>query len=80
MAQEKAGDHRISGQHVLNPYGCSPLNSPTAPGPNHWQQQNHRITESFRLEKTSKIIKSNRQPNTPMPAKPCPEVPHPHGF
>jgi len=32
------------------------------------------------LEKTSKIIKSNRHPNTPMPAKPCPEVPHPHGF
>jgi len=27
------------------------------------------------LEKTSKIIKSNRQPVTTMPAKPCPEVP-----
>jgi len=32
------------------------------------------------LEKTSKIIKSNRQPNTTMPTKPCPEVPHLHIF
>jgi len=32
------------------------------------------------LEKTSKIIKSNHQPNTTMPAKPCPEVPHLHVF
>jgi len=35
-----------------------------------------RILESLRLEKTSKIIKSNHQPNTTMPAKPCPEVQH----
>ena len=35
---------------------------------NHW------------LEKTSKIIKSNCQPNTTMPAKPYPEVPHLHAF
>ena len=41
---------------------------------------NDRITESIRLEKTSKIIKSNHQPNTTMPAKPCPEVSHPHVF
>ena len=33
------------------------------------------IIESLRLEETSKIIKSNRQPNTTMPTKPCPEVP-----
>jgi len=26
------------------------------------------------LEKTSKIIKANHQPNTTMAAKPCPEV------
>jgi len=38
------------------------------------------LIESLRLEKTSKIIKSNRQPITTMPAKPCPEVPHPHVF
>ena len=31
-------------------------------------------TESLRLEKTSKIIKSNCQPTTTMPAKPSPEV------
>jgi len=37
-----------------------------------------RIIEPLRLEKTSKIIKSNCQPNTTMPAKPCPEVPHLH--
>jgi len=42
--------------------------------------QAHRIIESLRLEKTSKIIKSNCHPNTPTPAKPCPEVPHAHGF
>jgi len=40
----------------------------------------HSIIESLRLEKTSKIIKSNHQPNTTMPAKPCPEVPHLHVF
>jgi len=32
------------------------------------------------LEKTSKNIKSNRQPNTTMPTKPYPKVPHLHGF
>jgi len=39
-----------------------------------------RIIESLILEKTSKIIKSNSQPNTTMPAKLCPEVPHLHVF
>jgi len=38
------------------------------------------ITESLRLEMTSKIVKPNRQPNTTMPAKPRPKVPHPHVF
>jgi len=38
------------------------------------------IIESLRLEKTSKIIRSNCQPNTTMPDKPCPEVPHLHVF
>ena len=41
---------------------------------------NHRIIESFRLEKTSEIIKCNHQPIPTMPAKPCPEVPHLHIF
>ena len=36
----------------------------------------HWITKSLRLEKISKVINSNHQPNTTMPAKPCPEVPH----
>ena len=42
----------------------------------------HGIAESqnHRLEKTSKIMKSNCQPNTTTPAKPCPLVPHPHSF
>jgi len=40
----------------------------------------YRIVESLMLEKTSKIIKSNCKPNTTMPAKPCPEVPHLHVF
>jgi len=38
------------------------------------ESQNHR------LEKTSKINKSNRQPNTTKPAKPYPEVPYLHFF
>jgi len=43
----------------------------------HWKdvQQllalNHRIIESLKLEKTSKIMKSNHQPNTTIPAKPA---------
>jgi len=32
---------------------------------------NHRIIKSLRLEKTSKVIKSNRHLNTTMPTKPC---------
>jgi len=39
-------------------------------------RQVYRITESVRLEKSSKIIKSNHQPNTTMPAQPYPKVPH----
>ena len=39
-----------------------------------------RIIESLRLQKTSKIIKSNCQPNTTMPDKTCPKVPHLHVF
>ena len=39
----------------------------------------HRITESFRLEKTLKIIKSNSEPNTAnSTTKPCPLAPHLH--
>jgi len=34
------------------------------------------IIESLRLEKNSKIIRSNRQTITAMPPKPCPEVPY----
>jgi len=40
----------------------------------------NRVIESLRLEKISKIIKSNCQPNTTMPTKPCPKVPHLHIF
>jgi len=43
-------------------------------------EQSRGIRQSSRLEETSKIIKSNHQPDTTVPAKPCPEVPHPHGF
>jgi len=38
------------------------------------ESQNHR------LEKMSKITKSNHPPNTTMPTKPYPEVPHLHVF
>jgi len=43
-------------------------------------QASSQIIKSLRLEKTSKITKSNHQPNTTTPAKPCPEVPHLHVF
>jgi len=36
------------------------------------------VIESLRLEKTSKIVKSNRQTITTTAAKPCPEVPYLH--
>jgi len=39
-------------------------------------EKRYRMIESLRLEKTSKIIKSNCQPNTTMPTKPYPEVPY----
>ena len=39
-----------------------------------------RIIESLRLEKTSKIGKSSRHPNTTTPAEPCPQVPYLHVF
>ena len=38
----------------------------------------YRIMESLKLGKPSKVIKSNHQPNTTMPAKPCPKEPHLH--
>jgi len=46
---------------------CTQLR-PTA-GPTSFCRS-HRTIESLRLEKTSKITKSNHQPNTPTPAKP----------
>lgn len=36
----------------------------------------HRIIQLWGLEKTSKIMKSNHQPNTTKPIKICPKVPH----
>jgi len=41
-------------------------------GKRNWREmrnENHRRIESLRLEKTSKIIKSNHQPITTMPTK-----------
>lgn len=41
----------------------------------------HRITESFRLEKPSKVLEANHSPSTAEPTtNPCPHGPHPHGF
>jgi len=34
------------------------------------KEQNHRIIESLRLDKASKVIKSNHPPNTTIPMKP----------
>ena len=59
-----------------------PASLKSAPCGTLWRRvyQFHRSTESWRLEKTSKIISSNHQSITPMPAKPCPEVLHLHSF
>jgi len=47
---------------------------------NYWFMEIHRIIKSLRLEKTSKISKSNRQPITTITTKPCPEVAYLHVF
>jgi len=60
----------------LNPLQRLPVPEEVSPS-NH---RNHRTVESLRLEKTSKIITSNRQPNTTMTTKPCPKVPYLHVF
>jgi len=74
--------------HAVSDYKC-PSTSSEALFQHHFPysliryytiNQNHRIVESLRLEKTSKIVSPSRHPNPTMPAKPCPEVPHPHGF
>jgi len=54
--------------------------SPKTPGANLGPSLNHRIIKSLRLENTSKIMQSSRQPNTTMLAQPCPEVSHLHFF
>jgi len=48
------------------------------PEPEESEVRCNRITESLRLEKTSKIIKSNCQPNTTMPTKSWPKMPYLH--
>jgi len=67
---------------------CSQITAPTlfppqkvqSPGAQHSSSTQSALrrcqsmTESLRLEKTSKIITSNHQPNTTTPAKPCPET------
>jgi len=66
-------------------FGQGPLGGsqagPHQQGPPHRSgQEDQRIIESLWLEKTSKIIKSNHPPNTTLPIKPYPEVPHLHVF
>jgi len=41
------------------------------------ESQNHRI---IKVRRTSEITKSNCQPNTTMPANPCPKVQYLHIF
>ena len=67
--------------------GCIPLEARSgdeewalSTGCLEWLHRSHRIIESLRLGKTSKITKSNCQPNTTTPAKPCPEMPYLHVF
>jgi len=83
---------RKAGNTKWCPFYCCKATSPThRPGPavtvpdlagygRDGLLQGPRTIESLRLEKTSKIIKSNHQPNNPTPAKPCPQLPDPHMF
>jgi len=63
---------------------CQPVPVPGAGGscklPVPPAASDHRIRASLTLEKTSKIIKSNHQPNPTMPAKPRAELPCLHIF
>lgn len=47
---------------------------------NSFHFPNHRITELIRLEKPSKMMKSNHSPNSAKATTTnlCPQVPHPH--
>jgi len=69
-------------QRPLSPEASAPsgVGPARAPAPLPGKHACHRITEPWRLEKTSKLIESNRHPNTTVPAKPCPQVPHLHIF
>jgi len=60
-------------------YVCVNMKKIKKPGQKDYKS---RITESEnqRLEKMSKIIKSNHHTNITMPTKPYPEVPHLHIF
>jgi len=60
------------------------LSAGSMPGPQLCLHSSHSLTppnaqisfiESLRLEKTTKVIWSNRQPIPTMPAEPCPSVP-----
>ena len=53
-----------------HPSRCWPLRNTT----------HHRIIESLKLEKTSKVIRSSRPLNTTMPTNSCPELPYLHVF
>ena len=78
MSQQGRDGNRSTEEVTKNPSGqffcCSKPNPPPE------EPTTYTALLSLRLEKTSEIIKSSRHPNTPMPAKPCPQVPHLHGF
>jgi len=71
------GSHRHLENHVNGSSTAAERRAVGRSMPSSGRLREVRITESLRLEKTSKIIRSNRQPNTTLPAQPCPEVPHP---
>ena len=58
MAESTVSFNLQEGGAALKGLGCGWLGDP------HCETGNHRVIESFRLEKTLKIIESNRKPNT----------------
>ncbi|KAK4831484.1 hypothetical protein QYF61_017985 [Mycteria americana] len=68
------GSCRIVGKHRRWKAAVwSPLRQVVETAEGDGESQNHRITESYRLEKTFKIIKSNHKPNTTKTTTtPCP--------
>jgi len=72
-ASASLGERATAAEGLPRSLGTSLPEKPMALYNSHYSGLRTRITESLKLEKTSKIIKTNHQPSTTTPAKPRPE-------